>query len=735
MSEADPAMARPARSSRNALIARAHRWCRAPGMMLGLAVHAIAAVFLVVLLTAIAMPEFGARFDSAGSAVRVTLAGNRTVIVPATAQVTVSSPAGAVGVAAGSLVPDFQPGGGPAEVTRFYRDRDRIEGIARQPGASITVAGTRGPFSGKLERRQRAVTDLPADFWLLTAQAALLALLGVWLRVNRPRDIASWMVGCAGDGVFVAAMSGAIFDARELTASGLLLRAMSTANFIGSNLSAFGLTALFLYAPRRLAPIGAGVALLAIAVAAGILEGMAIIPLAGFYAGLLLSVVALVPIMALQLRATRGDPAGRAVLRWIGATVLTGAASLCLGMAVPILFGLPSLASDGMSIVPVCLIYGGLAFGVRGARMFSLDLWTYRLVLGAVAVMALLVVDLLLVNLLQVEGPVALTVTLLAAGYGYFPLRTYLWNRLAGGAAVDNQTLVRLATLVAFSTGADARRREWRALLDRVFEPAAIEIHDGPVDAPAIEAEGRALLVPAIVDDSALSLRFARRGRRLFGPVELTTLREILALITAADSARAEYARGVNEERQRIARDLHDDVSSHLLTGLHRRDVGDVRGDVRQALGEIRTMVSSLAQPEAGLATILADLRYETAERLRAVDIALTWSGDDGEGVMLDYSRHKALVSGVREAVSNIVRHAGTNAVRIDIAVSGERLLVDIADNGRGLSHDAPSRNGGQGLAGLNHRLAEVGGTFTLTAVSRGCRASLVIPLHGGGAV
>ena len=337
---------------------------------------------------------------------------------------------------------------------------------------------------------------------------------------------------------------------------------------------------------------------------------------------------------------------------------------------------------------------------------------------------------------LENDGVFDATTTLSANGLSLFTKFTAPGERtIRARASGEAGGAVRQATLVAFSPGPEARRAEWRSLLDRVFEPVAIEIHQEAVATPVIEADGAVLLIPAIADDSALRLRFARRGRRLFGSAELTTIHEILALVTAAESARAEYARGVNEERQRIARDLHDDVSSLLLTGLHRREVDEVRGDVRQALGEIRTMVSSLAQPEVGLATILADLRFETAERLRAAGIVMTWTGGAGqpeEAVMLDYSRHKALVSGVREAVSNIVRHAAADAVSVDIAISDAGLTVDIADDGRGLSPQSGSRNSGHGLASLNQRLSEVGGRFTLAALGRGCLASLIIPLPAG---
>jgi len=714
----------------------ARRLRRAPARALSLCVYGIAALFAAVLVTALAMPQFGASFTTDPGGVRARLDDGRTFVISPATRITVRAATDSIVVSAASLVPDYTPAGGAVTVARFYRERDRIAAIAASTNAEIVVDTGATRLIAPLVRKPRGLDDLSLDFWLLAGQAALVGLVGLWLRLNRPRDFSSWIFGAACDGVFLAAMSGAVFDARELTADGTLLRAMATLNFIGSNLSAFGLPALFLYIPRPLAPRRAGLAILLGAAILGVIEGLAIIPLAGFYLGLLASVIAMIAILAVQVRRTRGDPAGRAILRWVGATVATGGAFLCVGMAAPALLHLPSLASDGMSIVPLFVIYGGIAFGVGGMRMFVLDAWSYRLILGAVTVMILLVGDLLLVHLLRIDGRVALSLTLLAAAYGYFPLRTLVWNRLTGARAISNDALFRQASLVAFSPSADARRSEWRSLLDRVYHPIEIVSYHHPLDAPVITGGGEALLLPAIADEGALALRFANRGRRLFGSAELTTAHELLVLVSEAENARAEYARGVTEERKRIARDLHDDVSALLLTGLHRSDVAAVRGDVRQALDEIRTMVSSMAQPELALATILADLRFETAERLGSAGAALDWpvggmaaDDDPDELIVLDYSRHKALVSAVREGISNIVRHAGAHRVHVRVKVREGILTISIADDGRGLGASIGQRDGGQGMANLGHRLGEIGGHYRLSALSPGCRLELLIPL------
>lgn len=702
---------------------------RRPAVAIGLFAYALAALCLAALMIALHMPAFGARFDQAGDDIAVFLAGGRKLVVKPGAMVTVVSSAGEVRATAGELVADYMPDGGPRAVRGWYERGDAIARIAAAPGATISVADGGRAVRAPLSPRARTIGDLPSDFWLLVTQAIVIGLLGIGLRLARPRDPRAWLFGASSDGVMLAGFSGAVFDARELVADGALLQAMQGLNFVGSNLCGVGLCALFLMVPREIAPRRVRVALIALAAVAGVLEAVAVIPRAGFYILLLLPTFAFPVIFALQWRGARHDPAGRSLLRWNGAWTFFGSVQMGLAMAAPILFGVAPLASDGTIIVPLFLIYGGIAFGVAGFRMFELDRWSYRLVLGALAILLLLLGDAALVSMLRVEQPVALALSVLAVGYLYFPLRALLWRWISGERPLSSDALFREAAVVAFSASARARRDGWRALLDRLFEPMEMSPCPEGIAAPAIHDAGEMLALPAIADEGALCLRFARRGRRLFGPAELSAARELIVLMQEAEAARAEYGRGVAEERHRIARDLHDDVSAHLLTGLHREEVALVRGDVRQALVEIRTMVSSLSGPALPLTTVIADLRYETAERLAAAGVVLDWAVGDGAGldaVMLDYTHHKALASSVREVVSNVIKHAGAKTLVVTMTVADGALTLAMADDGAGTGTRAAVS--GHGLGNIATRLAEIGGSCAASAGSGGFKVMLRMP-------
>ena len=472
-------------------------------------------------------------------------------------------------------------------------------------------------------------------------------------------------------------------------------------------------------------------ALATAAVTAGLASGIGLAPLSFFYLGLLLFSVATLGVFLIQWRRSAGDPAGRAILRWTGVTVLSGTMVLSLGMAAPVLFGTPTLGGDGLSFIPLAVVYGGVALGVRRHRLFSLDRWAFRMVLGAMAAMVLLVADLLLAVVMKVQGPVALAVALLIAGYLYFPARAVLWRRIAGRPPLDDTALVQGAVEVAFSADAADRRAAWRAFLTRLFTPLELVPADGPVAVPHLTGHGEALAIPAAAGEGPLLLRFRDHGRKLFTPAQVRLASEIVALTAKAEETRDAYTRGVFEERRRIARDLHDDVSARLLTSLHRTDVAVVRTDVRKAMAEIRTIVSSLAGEKLPLDGVVADLRFETVERLNAADVRLKWEtcGAPLDDRLLDYPTYRGLVSAHREVVSNILQHAGARQVTVSVDVDVGRLRICVQDDGQGSALRATGERVGNGLRNMQARLAEIHGWCDVDFGEEGARVDLTIPL------
>ena len=173
-------------------------------------------------------------------------------------------------------------------------------------------------------------------------------------------------------------------------------------------------------------------------------------------------------------------------------------------------------------------------------------------------------------------------------------------------------------------------------------------------------------------------------------------------------------------ERERISRDLHDllghtlsliAIKSELAAKLLDRDrtaaareVVDVMNIARDALKQVRTAVTGIRA--AALEGELASARA----LLETADVALIYERD---GVVLPVEVESALAMIMREAVTNIQRHAGARQARIEVLLdegSVERgVLLRVSDDGRGGITEQ-----GNGLAGIRERVRSLGGSLEI---------------------
>lgn len=185
-------------------------------------------------------------------------------------------------------------------------------------------------------------------------------------------------------------------------------------------------------------------------------------------------------------------------------------------------------------------------------------------------------------------------------------------------------------------------------------------------------------------------------------------------------TAREEVARlAVADERVRFARDLHDllghtlsviRVKSELAARLSPTDperaaaeMGEVEQISREALVEVRDAVAGF-QPD------LAMELKRAASALTAAGVAATF--ETGE-VSVNGSAGEALAWVVREAATNVVRHAHAVRCRIGVRRDGDSVTLEVDDDGVGI--DEPHETG-RGLQGMRERLADVGGSLEVQA-------------------
>ena len=165
-------------------------------------------------------------------------------------------------------------------------------------------------------------------------------------------------------------------------------------------------------------------------------------------------------------------------------------------------------------------------------------------------------------------------------------------------------------------------------------------------------------------------------------------------------------------ERARIARDLHDHQAQLMAAARIAIEAGpdEARAILKQVDEALRLRVRELRPAMLGRTSLAEGLRYELRR--------LAEAGIKGRLIHADQmnSLTRALqqlcYQVAREALANVIRHAGASRVAIDVVKQGSRVRLSIRDNGRGVP--AVSATGGIGLKGLRERVELMGGKLKM---------------------
>lgn len=186
----------------------------------------------------------------------------------------------------------------------------------------------------------------------------------------------------------------------------------------------------------------------------------------------------------------------------------------------------------------------------------------------------------------------------------------------------------------------------------------------------------------------------------------------------------------VEAERQRIYRDLHDDLGARLLQMVYAAPTAEYAEQARAALQDLRDVVSRARGAASELSDVLCEIEAEARQRLAAAGLDLDWVQPDAlPALSLERAQSLHLYRIVREALSNVLRHAGARTVRIRVMPLPRLLALELSDDGAGLQDAGLA---GRGVQGMRDRAEQLHGAIRWTAATAGgTKVVLSVPLGG----
>lgn len=603
---------------------------------------------------------------------------------------------------------------------RFLRREGEVARALRHP--PVTLLLDDGRTLTLTPAARRPLSSLPLDFWLLHGFGLMAVLIGLSVWAFLPGHGPARLLALSGAGFFAATWQHSLWQARELALPEPLFDALMRGNHVALYVMLGALLVLLAVYPGRLryGHWVIGVSLTATLILQ-INENLQLInlPLHTYYLPLLLYYLGGAALAMAQWHRARQRPLDRAALRWVLLSILLTMGAGMVAYFLPLILDLPAFTSVTTMVGLAVTLYLGFALGVLRYRLFQLERWWFVAWAWFLGGLSILLVDAAAVVLFGLQPVYALGFAVVLVGWVYFPIRQQAWRRLAGVSETNMEQHLPAFVEALYTSSEEQLAPLWRALMRQVFQPLALELVDDSPEKARLTGNGARLLVPAVGEDGGLSLLYRQNGRKLFSERDQDIAQALSAIAERVSSVRRAREAGANQERQRIMRDLHDDVGARLLTLLHTAPDDHHEALARNALGALRETLYALDDRRRySLEDLLEDWRGDLDERLAPGGVDLDWSAPvPGDDTLLTPRHYINLRRILDEAVTNALKHGAPTRLAFHATVRKDRFHFSIVNDIR--RQDGARGDGlpGRGLNNMRTRIKELGGQLTARRV------------------
>jgi signal transduction histidine kinase len=261
---------------------------------------------------------------------------------------------------------------------------------------------------------------------------------------------------------------------------------------------------------------------------------------------------------------------------------------------------------------------------------------------------------------------------------------------------------------------------------------------------PMVDESGAAIGIVGISQDLSSRKQAEAELQNAHAELEKRVQERTAELASSNESLQrlsGQLIRAQDDERRRIARELHDSTGqvlaalSMILSQMQKdsspantRKFEECRDLIASAASEIRNLSYLLHPPlidEVGLASAVAEY-VQGFQKRSGLTVQFEISRDVGR---LDGNREITLFRIIQESLGNIHRHSGSSTATVKLFCLENDVVLEIRDQGHGLPNGSDGRsNAGVGIKGMQERLRPFGGTLRITSDGTGALVKVVLP-------
>lgn len=229
----------------------------------------------------------------------------------------------------------------------------------------------------------------------------------------------------------------------------------------------------------------------------------------------------------------------------------------------------------------------------------------------------------------------------------------------------------------------------------------------------------------------------------IIGSVRYFSTKELKRQINELEKEKA-----VQKERERISRDLHDNVGSQLtniITGIGLAEIYNkaekpkadnllhsLQDEARETMTQLRETIRALKSTEISFESFIIELRkvIERHAKYYSGDLHLVLDDNSQCEIILKPLHALHIFRIVQEAITNSIKHSEATEITVKISCNADRLSIEVVDNGIGMKNDNSDQINGNGIENMKKRAEEIGAEIKFTSdKNEGVCVSVALPI------